>query len=161
METCLCGKNKSFDYCCGKFLTRNETPKTAEELMRSRYAAFVIGDVDYIVKTHDPQSSEEIEPEELENWSKESEWLKLEVLETVEGSEKDETGIVEFKAYYKANNTTHCHHERSDFIKKDDQWYFSNGDIIQNPVINLDPKVGRNDPCPCGSGKKYKKCCKN
>ena len=26
------------------------------------------------------------------------------------------------------------------------------------PVVNSDPKVGRNDPCPCGSGKKYKNC---
>ena len=29
----------------------------------------------------------------------------------------------------------------------------------QKPIVNSGPKVGRNDPCPCGSGKKYKQCC--
>lgn len=29
----------------------------------------------------------------------------------------------------------------------------------QQPYIRENPKVGRNDSCPCGSGKKYKKCC--
>ncbi|HUV38072.1 MAG TPA: SEC-C metal-binding domain-containing protein, partial [Planctomycetota bacterium] len=30
---------------------------------------------------------------------------------------------------------------------------------VPKPFIRHDKKVGRNDPCPCGSGKKYKKCC--
>ena len=30
---------------------------------------------------------------------------------------------------------------------------------VAAPVVREAPKVGRNDPCPCGSGKKYKKCC--
>ena len=32
---------------------------------------------------------------------------------------------------------------------------------IQKTIVNESPKVGRNDPCPCGSGKKYKNCCWN
>ncbi len=35
---------------------------------------------------------------------------------------------------------------------------FDDGEFIL-PYVREDPKVGRNDPCPCGSGKKYKKCC--
>ena len=33
------------------------------------------------------------------------------------------------------------------------------GTLKKKPVVNKGKKVGRNDPCPCGSGKKYKKCC--
>ena len=33
------------------------------------------------------------------------------------------------------------------------------GEAVKQPVVNKGPEVGRNDPCPCGSGKKYKNCC--
>ena len=32
-------------------------------------------------------------------------------------------------------------------------------EAVKQPVVNKGPEVGRNDPCPCGSGKKYKNCC--
>ena len=88
---------------------------------------------------------------------KQSTWHGLEVVETVNGAEKDDEGIVEFIARYTQEGTTHKHHERSLFKKQDDQWYFF--DIEKNlPIVN-ESRIGRNDPCVCGSGKKYKKCC--
>ena len=33
------------------------------------------------------------------------------------------------------------------------------GSSVKKPVVKKTEKIGRNDPCPCGSGKKYKKCC--
>ena len=46
----------------------------------------------------------------------------------------------------------------SQFVRENNQWYYVDGKG-QEPVRRESPKVGRNDPCTCGSGKKYKKCC--
>ena len=84
---------------------------------------------------------------EILKWSKSNTWIKLEVLNS---SDK----IVEFKAYYldeKLNAT--IHHEKSTFKKEGTVWFYVDGDLKSQA------KVGRNDPCPCGSGKKYKRCC--
>jgi hypothetical protein len=48
-----------------------------------------------------------------------------------------------------------------DAWEDDDDWDEDDPDYRApvEPIINTAPRVGRNDPCPCGSGKKYKKCC--
>ena len=46
------------------------------------------------------------------------------------------------------------------FRKEGDEWFYVEGNVYaKQPVRRETPKIGRNDPCPCGSGKKYKKCC--
>ena len=105
------------------------------------------------------KGEEESSRQATENWSKESEWQGLEILKTTKGGESDTTGTVEFKAHYMVDRARHTHHELSRFEKKDGLWIFTEGQEINRPVIRDEPKVGRNDPCPCGSGKKYKKCC--
>ena len=75
--------------------------------------------------------------------------------------EGDDEGIVEFKAHYESKGIKNIHHEVSEFQRKDGQWYFIDGQVITNQIVRSAPKVGRNDPCPCGSGKKNKKCCLN
>ena len=95
---------------------------------------------------------------ECEKWSKESEWMGLEIVNTDKGTETDDEGIVEFKATYREKGKTVVHHEKSYFVKKDGTWYYQKWLPLQRTIVN-DSKVGRNDPCPCGSGKKYKKCC--
>ena len=77
---------------------------------------------------------------------------------TTKGGEDDKDGIVEFKATYIENGKTIVHHERSYFVKKNGVWFYQKWLPITSTRIN-ENKVGRNDPCPCGSGKKYKKCC--
>lgn len=76
------------------------------------------------------------------------------------GGEDDTKGMVEFVARYRKNSQAFDHHEIAEFVKEDDRWYFKDGHAPQPmQAIRNGPKIGRNDPCPCGSGKKYKKCC--
>ena len=135
-------------------------PETAEALMRSRYTAFVVGDIDYIFDTHDPDTVHQVERSSTEQWSKQSEWLGLEILDTDLGGREDYTGTVEFVARYKVRSTTINHREIATFRKQNGRWLFVDGEEVAGPpVVREGPRVGRNDPCPCGSGKKYKKCC--
>ena len=84
----------------------------------------------------------------------------LEIIGTDRGGENDEEGYVEFVAHYAANGQSVEHHEHSYFKKLDGEWKFIDGEIeSQEPYVREEPKIGRNDPCPCGSGKKYKYCC--
>ena len=112
---------------------------TPKELMISRYEAFAKKDWTYLVRTSTSQTVEELAR------MPELEWLKLEVLDAYEN-------IVEFKAYYRENAKIAVLHERSSFIKEDGEWKYNDGELFNT-------KVERNEPCPCGSGKKYKKCC--
>ena len=132
--------------------------KTAEELMRARYHAYETCNMEFIKESHDPDNTEGIDWAECEKWARESQWLGLEIISTIKGGEDDKDGIVEFKATYIENGKTIVHHERSYFVKKNGVWFYQKWLPITSTRIN-ENKVGRNDPCPCGSGKKYKKCC--
>ena len=128
--------------------------------MRSRYSAYTMARVDYITHTHDPKSRAGLDPEETRKWAEESEWQGLEIRSTTAGGQDDEKGTVEFIARFLQDGTDHEHRERSHFVKRGGVWYFTDGKVLGPVTIRSDgPKVGRNDPCPCGSGKKYKKCC--
>jgi len=158
--TCHCGKGSSFESCCAPFLKKTKKPQTAEELMRSRYSAFVEGDIDYVMDTHDPDTRGQIDRDGTAQWAKESEWLGLEILEVEKGQAEDTFGRVDFCATYKLRGTQVDHRESATFRKHDGTWLFVDGEQIAGPPIKRDgPKVGRNDPCSCGSGKKFKKCC--
>ncbi len=128
--------------------------------MRARYSAYEKGAVDFIINTHHPDSREDLSRDATEEWAKNSEWMGLEIVNTVAGGEADNNGTVEFIAKYRgADRAIVSHHELSSFEKVDGQWFFKDARMINNPQTRDSPKVGRNDPCPCGSGKKYKKCC--
>ena len=158
--TCVCGAGDATETHCGPLLRGERRAETAEELMRSRYAAYALGNVGYIVETHDPEKRTEVDRKNTELWSKQSEWLGLEVLATEKGGPSDETGFVEFVARYKLRGVTVNHRERAEFRRHNGHWVFVDGkEITGPPVVRETPRIGRNDPCPCGSGKKYKKCC--
>lgn len=158
--TCPCGTQKAYQECCEPLLLGKEKAKTAQDLMRSRYSAFVKNNIDYISQTHVPGTTD-FDPTEAKDWAENSIWKGLEVVKTTQGKESDSTGVVEFKAFYsdqKENN--YIHHEVAKFKKLDDVWYYEDGQIVgHEPLKRATPKVGRNEPCPCGSGKKFKKCC--
>jgi len=126
--------------------------------MRSRYAAFTVADIDYIESTTDPAMRQSFDRDGTLEWAKNSDWRGLEIVSTEKGQAGDTAGEVEFIAKYKYQDVERAHHERSDFKKRDGQWFFVDGKLVQAPVRN-ENKIGRNDPCTCGSGKKYKKCC--
>jgi SEC-C motif-containing protein len=121
--------------------------------MRSRFVAFGLGNFDYIEKTQlDPLPAEVKERQAPE-------WERLEIVACENGEESDETGTVEFVAHYRMGERR-AHHELSRFVKVNDEWRYQDGEITDQPLPeNMRGKVGRNERCPCGSGKKFKRCC--
>ncbi len=159
METCACGSTLAYEKCCQPFHLGKSWPETAEKMMRSRYSAFAKGEVDYIFSTHHPATRGEVTPKEIEDWSKKSKWLGLQVVTCRDGKETDSSGQVEFVAEYEMDGENYKHHEVADFKKQGDRWFFHDGRIVGHSYHRETPKLGRNDPCSCGSGKKFKKCC--
>lgn len=158
MTSCHCGSDRPYAECCEPFLTGAARPTTAEQLMRSRYSAFVTQSIDYLQQTLTPDTQHEFDRQHVSDWAASSDWQGLEVLSTEAGTADDDQGSVEFVARFTVNGQSHAHHETGLFKQIDGQWYYERGFSGPRTVRN-GPKVGRNDPCPCGSGKKYKKCC--
>jgi SEC-C motif domain protein len=152
----------SYEECCAPLISGKSPAPTAESLMRSRYVAYVVKNIDYIDQTQVETKDEVFNKEEAMKWAESSEWNGLEIKKTHKGGPNDHTGTVEFIAHYKdkASGTELHHHETSIFQRQGGAWKFKEGNIHgAAPVKRLEPKIGRNDPCHCGSGKKYKKCC--
>jgi SEC-C motif domain protein len=160
METCPCGSERPYDDCCRPLIEGRQNAETAEALMRSRYSAFVKTEIDYLCSTIPPAQQKNFNRPEAVKWSENSEWEGLEIIETGEGGPDDEAGTVEFIARFREKDKKVEHHEIAQFGKIDGRWYFIDGQAPKpKTVVHQGPKIGRNDPCPCGSGKKYKKCC--
>ena len=171
-EMCPCGSNQTYESCCEPVIN-GKLPETAEQLMRSRYSAYVKSELAYIKKTCAPETLKDYDDEGVKTWSKQSKWLGLAINSTDKGGPTDKKGKVEFTAKYELNGKVLEHHEVSEFRKDDSgRWLFVDGDSHvhqegqghhhhhkQETVVRDGPKIGRNDPCTCGSGKKYKKCC--
>lgn len=161
MSDCPCGSGRTESECCGRFLDAGQKPETAEELMRARYTAHTRVDLDYIAATHDPASREAHDGDVTRRWIARAEWLGLDIRRTEAGGPGDDSGVVEFIAHYRERGERRRHHEVAEFRRGEDgNWLFVDGEAPKpETVTQTAPKVGRNDPCPCGSGKKYKKCC--
>ena len=128
--------------------------------MRARYSSYVTGDIDFLKTSATKTVQDEFDEQSSKAWSAAARWHGLEILRTERGGAGDETGVVEFRALYTANGEFCNHHEISQFVREPDGWKFADGELVgETPITREEPKVGRNDPCPCGSGKKYKKCC--
>lgn len=120
--------------------------------MRSRYTAFCIKDTEYLISTHHPSRRQANERDLLTNTIQDTQWLGLKILKTEMDPVDTQIGFVEFAAFHKTQNTNGQLHERSKFIREAGNWYYLDGEF-------MDPLVfGRNEPCWCGSNKKYKKC---
>ena len=75
------------------------------------------------------------------------------------GTASDDEGVVEFEATYSQKGIRDVHHEIAAFKKINGEWLYNTGMVRPTTVVRDTPKVGRNEPCPCGSGKKFKNCC--
>lgn len=156
---CPCSSQNEFSQCCEPILLGEEA-KTAEALMRARYTAYTQVNMDFIQKSHDPATLKKVDMRENQAWAEQTEWISLDIINTENGLEEDEWGKVEFKAEFSAAGEKGVHHEVSEFNKKNGRWFFTTGQQPESfQIVNTEPKVGRNDPCICGSGKKFKKCC--
>ena len=161
MSDCPCQSGDSYSDCCEPIITGKSKAETAETLMRARYTAHVVDEMDFILATHHPETRKKFDAVAAGNWARDSTWLGLSIKKVKQGQVGDDSGEIEFIANYQDKaGTAISHHENSLFEKQNGDWYFCDGvppEIQQ--VRREEPKVGRNDPCTCGSGKKYKKCC--
>ena len=166
MSLCPCrsmDQNKlNYENCCGPFIEGKTKAPTAEALMRARYSAYAVKNISFIDETQVTVDNEVFNKEEALKWADSSEWMGLEIKKAQKGESNDSTGVVEFVAHYKdkASGTELNHHETALFHKREGEWKFREGQIHgAQPIKRLEPKIGRNDPCSCNSGKKFKKCC--
>jgi SEC-C motif-containing protein len=121
-------------------------PSTALELMKSRYSAYATGAGEYLVETTSRANRYPGDAELINEFAQKNEWLSLEIVNTPADD------IVEFKAFYREGEAVKVHHEKSWFVMEEGAWRYDRCELFET-------KIGRNDPCPCGSGKKYKRCC--
>jgi SEC-C motif-containing protein len=127
--------------------------------MRSRYTAYTEHSVDYIITTCIREGKDAIDEKQTRDWSEKSKWLGLKILQTDKGGPLDSEGTVVFEAVYERDGLKDIHHENARFKKQDDRWFYDDGDVVPKTIVRSGSKIGRNEPCPCGSGKKYKHCC--
>ncbi|MDX8395224.1 MAG: YchJ family metal-binding protein [Mariprofundaceae bacterium] len=145
MQACPCGSGQTLASCCG-LLHAGQAAPTAESLMRSRYSAYVLGLNEYLIRTWHPDTR----PNE---WvCADSQWLGLHIIQTKFGEKEDDQGLVEFTACYQQASKTVCMHEISQFKRIHALWFYYHGECRTHDI-------GRNSPCPCGSGLKFKRCC--
>jgi SEC-C motif-containing protein len=163
-ESCPCGSGKKYSECCLPVIRGSAGAKTAESLMRARYSAYAKHEVQFIIDScekyeGDPKKGNDIDYEATRAWSEESTWQGLKILHVEKGAETDSEGTVEFEAMYTRKGLRDIHHETAQFKKTGGAWLYSSGKIKAMTVVREGKKTGRNEPCPCGSGKKYKQCC--
>ena len=153
-ELCPCGSGRRFTDCCSPYLSGLDEAPTAEVLMRSRYSAYVLADSNYLSRTWHPRTR----PSQLD-LDDGTTWHGLTVIGTTGGGDGDERGTVEFNARCRVKGSPGNLHEISEFVREGGRWYYLDGDVPKRQPVKSGKKIGRNEPCACGSGKKYKRCC--
>lgn len=126
-EPCRCGSGDDYATCCGPLHRGERTATTAVALMRSRFCAFAVGEVDYLLATWD----EEYRPATME-LDDSITWRRLQIVDTDAGTETDATGMVQFRAQYQRDGQRHILHERSRFARDDrGAWVYLDGVFVQ------------------------------
>jgi len=153
---CPCGSGSLFEACCEPILTGKRAAASAEQLMRARFTAHVAHDFKFLHATYRPTSALPYVAEEGEPTLQ---WTKL-VVHAHETTDNPDKAFVDFSAYGTEDGTEKVLHEKAEFLRINGTWlYTREARLGPAPYKSATPKVGRNDPCPCGSGKKYKQCC--
>ena len=148
-DPCPCQSGHSYSECCQVFHSQHRLPETAEALMRSRYCAFALHNIDYIIATTVPAQQPLLNGNDLLQWSHETQWLGLTVLQHLPNVGKIHAQV-EFKAKFNTAEGLQYHCELSAFVQIAQRWYF------------IDPTVAlptMKQACICGSSKKFKHCC--
>ena len=149
-QECPCGSGRVMVACCGRYISGQALPDTAEQLMRSRYVAYVLQDENYLKETWHPDTRPEVPGAEST-----LQWLGLTIISVEEGEDENEAWV-EFVARYKDGGRAGRLQERSRFLRMTGRWCYVDGEMKSQPEESA---VSRNGPCPCGSGKKFKRCC--
>jgi SEC-C motif-containing protein len=155
-QPCPCGSGQTLAACCDPILAQQRPAASAEQLMRSRFTAHVARDYAHLHRTYLPTSQEPY-VEEPDPGARS--WTRL-VIHAHETGPKPDMATVDFTAYYREGELEQALHEKAEFQKIEGTWFYTRP-LRQGPapIKSTQAKVGRNDPCPCGSGKKYKQCC--
>ncbi|OKH89897.1 hypothetical protein LF95_08375 [Thalassospira sp. TSL5-1] len=125
---CPCGSTKNYGACCGPFHQGVKLPATAEQLMRSRYSAFVFGNAPYLADTVPAQNSAGYDSDSLAR--QQTKWTGLEIVSTEAGGLFDQTGYVEFIARFKEKGRSGAHHEKSRFVRQNGKWLYMDGEFL-------------------------------
>ncbi len=149
---CFCGSPQPFEQCCGVYVNGQQNAPDPLALMKSRYSAFCTQAIDYLCATCSSKAIVGNAKEDVAQFANAAKFTKLEVIDS---QWELSPATVEFKAYYLYDSTLCCIHERSSFVIEQGSWRYDEGELFSTPEI----KLSRNDACPCGSGKKFKKCC--
>ena len=155
MSQCPCGSKKDDKDCCEIYINGHQFPATPEALMRSRYTAYTLANINYIKKTMCGTPLTDFDEMDALRWAKHINWIGLCVLKT--WTESAEKGYVEFIATFIDRHQLKKMHEISEFIYQDSQWLYYNGVTIE-PTKPTKQKISRHTPCPCGNERKFKNC---
>lgn len=147
---CFCCSQLPFSECCEPILLDHARALTPEMLMRSRYTAYVLGKEEYLLATWDPSTR----PQTLSLEENPVKWLRLTIHSAGDGPADEDMGAVDFSAEGIDRDQLCILRETSRFRRHKGLWYYLDGSCRITHE-----KVGRNSPCPCGSGKKFKRCC--
>ena len=159
-STCPCNSTQSFatQPCCEEIIAGRRKAQTPDELLRARYTAFATGAIEFIGATTHPDALDEYEEAATRQWATTATFTKLDIFETV--SDGEDAAYVTFEAHFTQNRQKQIHRERSRFERLNGEWFFHSCDLLKPRTIKYStPQPGRNQQCPCGSGKKFKKCC--
>ncbi len=162
-QLCPCGSGLSLEACCGPYIDGDKPAPDAPALVRARYSAFALKRYDFLVESVHPDFRGEMTPESLAEGLDDVVWTGLEVGEhhkDVDLGKEGRFDTVELKATCMYKGEPRDLEELSFFRWDGDRVYYVDGAAKKQEAYRRpEPKVGRNEPCPCGSGKKYKKCC--
>ena len=174
---CPCGSNNQFKSCCLKIIKGHSQAQSPEQLMRSRFSAYVTNDAQYIYASYSQQSQLSQSVSDIKDWAGTCKFIELTIDHVSPFSEyfSDESSViptVQFTAYYLIANNLYQMSEKSRFIKEplsklnnaidDTHWVYLDGDVYQHTQVGI---IKRNDLCPCAINKakevkqKFKKCC--
>lgn len=149
---CPCDSAKGYADCCQPLHNGQPAPSPGR-LMRSRYSAYTLGLIDYLVLTTWPAQQPGLDRQAMTDWSHNSRWLGLSVEHESTVQEDTDRAQVTFTARWAdADGSAHKQRECSSFVRLNQRWYFITPEITVS--------TGRNEPCPCGSGRKFKQCCR-
>ena len=151
---CPCDSQKKYLSCCEPFITGKQSPETPEALMRSRYSAYTMANIDYIKETMRGNALAGFQELDATRWAKRVTWIKLNVLKSV--TESLSLGYVEFEASFVDGSHLKSIHEKSEFIFEKGRWYYIGGQHL--PTADTEQMISRTMDCPCGSRRKFKNC---
>ena len=154
MTNCTCDSQKKYVLCCEQYITKKQLPESPEALMRSRYSAYSMANIDYIKDTMRDNALIGFDEMKAKRWANRVNWIKLEVLNS--GNDHLNRAYVEFEASFVEGSRLKHLHEKSYFTREQGQWFYVDGTHLTPSCP--EQKISLNTICPCGSKRKYKNC---